>query len=110
MSNLFFHLPPELQQIIYVFDSTYKEHFCNVLNSLPLFKKQQLLPGGERWIFVLTTREHSEIVSNSIKYYNSQELNEYYRNFCSIGETRIYAVLEKYLSKAIFKFMKTFKL
>ena len=70
MSNLFFHLPPELQQIIYEFDSTYREHFCIVLNSLPLFKKQQLLPGGERWIFVLNTREHSEIFSKTINYYD----------------------------------------
>ena len=68
MTNLFFDLPHELRQKIYEYDSTYQERYHGVIDSLPLLKKQQIMPGGERWIFVLVTINHAVYRNIELKF------------------------------------------
>ena len=109
--NLFFDLPQELIKHIYEFDSTCRDRYIDVLDSIPLVSRIQPFPGNERWIYVLVTKQHtpSPSLKETLKYYRSQR-EEKYQYFVCILETRRDAIIEKTLTKAMFMFMKNYKL
>jgi hypothetical protein len=107
MSNLFYDLPVEIIRKIFEFDSTYRENYIEVLDSLPLVSRIQPFPGSERFIFVLVTKQHSPLTKENLRYYMSLRGEN---DFECLLETRRDAILEKTLTKAIFSFRKKFKL
>ena len=107
--NLFFDLPQELIKHIYEFDSTCRDRYIDVLDSMPLVSRIQPFPGNERWIYVLVTKQHapSPSLKEAVKYYRSQRQEQYHY---FVLETRRDAITEKTLTKAMFRFIKNYKI
>ena len=111
MKNLFFDLPVELIQKIYEFDSTHRDGYIDVLDSLPLVSEIKPFPGYERWVFVLITKQHSSSVKENLQRYISKKIGKgEYENFSFILETRRDVFIDFTLTKALFQFMKKFKI
>ena len=57
--NLFFDLPQELMCKIYQFDSTYRDKYIDILDSLPLIESVHTPTESNIHLFFLITKQHS---------------------------------------------------